>query len=626
MGTVYRETYTKPLPSAVEVFTRKGERFARWTDRAGRKRVARVFTATDGTDRVLVEAATYTARYRDGTGRVRKVATGCRDRDAALIVLAELERRAERVRCGSLSAAEDAALDHQATPLVEHVDAYLEHLSTKRGKGNRPTVARRHVDNVRRQLRRIVAECGFARLRDLNRDAVERWAATARGAGLSARTINAHLATITAFANWAVSAGRLLGNPLARLPKLDERADQRHPRRALTEDELRRLLIAARWRPLGEYGRATVRKAEATERHDPRSRATWNRAPLTLAELPAAVDRARARLRPDVVERLDQLGRERALIYKALVLTGLRRGEAASLTVGAVDLDGPVPCIRLRAADAKSGHAAEIPLRADLVADLRSWLSERLDAARAAARAKQLPLPARLPDDAPLFDVPPNLSSIFNRDLRAAGIPKRDDRGRVVDIHSLRHTFGTYLSKGGVAPRVAQAAMRHSTLELTMNTYTDPRLLDVAGALNALPALPLDDRPDAQQARATGTVGGQADGCGFPEPVLTEKNASRAGDRLYQKSSAEAGNRDVVATNCGTYAPRTLVPTLVPTSGKTCTPEAQTGTSGDDRLLGGTAGSVTTDTTCVNVTHRVKKPPIGLEPITCGLQNRCSAD
>ena len=31
------------------------------------------------------------------------------------------------------------------------------------------------------------------------------------------------------------------------------------------------------------------------------------------------------------------------------------------------------------------------------------------------------------------------------------------------------------------------AAMRHSRIELTMNYYTDPVLLDVAGAMNSLP-------------------------------------------------------------------------------------------------------------------------------------------
>ena len=40
-----------------------------------------------------------------------------------------------------------------------------------------------------------------------------------------------------------------------------------------------------------------------------------------------------ANLRPEVQERLDALGRERALMYKTLVLTGLRRNELANLTV-----------------------------------------------------------------------------------------------------------------------------------------------------------------------------------------------------------------------------------------------------------------------------------------------------
>src|SRR5262249_25263814 len=98
------------------------------------------------------------------------------------------------------------------------------------------------------------------------------------------------------------------------------------------------------------------------------------------------------------------------------------------------------------------------------------------------------------------------LCKILNRDLRLAGIPKRDDRGRTLDVHALRHTFGTLMSKGGIAPRTAQAAMRHSKLDLTMNVYTDPRLLDVRGALDALPALPLEGA-DREVARGMGTEG-----------------------------------------------------------------------------------------------------------------------
>ncbi|KPK50544.1 MAG: hypothetical protein AMK72_01985 [Planctomycetes bacterium SM23_25] len=76
---------------------------------------------------------------------------------------------------------------------------------------------------------------------------------------------------------------------------------------------------------------------------------------------------------------------------------------------------------------------------------------------------------------------------VFGADLQAAGIPKYDNRGRVVDIHALRHTFGTHLSAAGVHPRTAMAAMRHSRIELTMNLYTDPVLLDVAEAVEAMP-------------------------------------------------------------------------------------------------------------------------------------------
>lgn len=53
--------------------------------------------------------------------------------------------------------------------------------------------------------------------------------------------------------------------------------------------------------------------------------------------------------------------------------------------------------------------------------------------------------------------------------------------------------------------RTAQAAMRHSDPSLTANVYTDPRLLDVSGAVNSLPGLPLDDSASAERVKITGT-------------------------------------------------------------------------------------------------------------------------
>ena len=154
--------------------------------------------------------------------------------------------------------------------------------------------------------------------------------------------------------------------------------------------------------------------------------------------------------------------------------------------------------LTVRAIEAKAGESAEIPLRADLAENLRAWLDDRLRTVQSVAEACDEPVPDRLPMDARVFRVPAGLVRILDRDLAVAGIPKRDDRGRVMDVHAQRHTFGTHLSRAGVPARATQAAMRHSTLDLTMQLYTDPRLLDIAGAIDALPALPdqLAVRPD----------------------------------------------------------------------------------------------------------------------------------
>jgi len=235
-----------------------------------------------------------------------------------------------------------------------------------------------------------------------------------------------------------------------------------------------------------------------------------------------------------LIAKLERLGRERALVYKVLTLTGLRKSELASLTVGQAALDKPTPHLELLAKDEKAGRGARIPLRPDLAADLRVWLGERLQRVQLQARAEGNAIPVCLPATAPLLHLPGDAIRVFDRDLAAAAIPKTDDRGRTVDIHAMRHTFGTHLSKGGVTPRTAQAALRHSTLDLTMNVYTDPRLLDVAGALDALPFLPLDGERNTQRQRATGTCDDRP-----LAPLLAPMLAPDAGNRKDTQSAAD---------------------------------------------------------------------------------------
>jgi hypothetical protein len=48
------------------------------------------------------------------SGRLQEVNTGCRDRGAAQTMLSDLERRAELVRSGVMTASDESVADHQA--------------------------------------------------------------------------------------------------------------------------------------------------------------------------------------------------------------------------------------------------------------------------------------------------------------------------------------------------------------------------------------------------------------------------------------------------------------------------------------------------------------------------------
>jgi len=76
MASVFRKTTTRALPEGAEIFTRKGERFARWKDRKGKTKTAPLTVGKDGSDRIVTTASTFTAKYRDGGGIVRETATG----------------------------------------------------------------------------------------------------------------------------------------------------------------------------------------------------------------------------------------------------------------------------------------------------------------------------------------------------------------------------------------------------------------------------------------------------------------------------------------------------------------------------------------------------------------------
>jgi integrase len=170
------------------------------------------------------------------------------------------------------------------------------------------------------------------------------------------------------------------------------------------------------------------------------------------------------------------------------------------LTLADVCLDAVPPHIKLHARHDKARRGARQPLPDDLARAIREFLDVRLKEAQEDALQQGVPAPAVLDQTTPLISEPPVRT--FDRDLKAAGIAKKDDSGRSMDLHALRHTFGTLLARSGVAPRTAMDLMRHADIRLTTAIYQHLDLLDTAGAVNRLPTIDLAEKPNKTAARA----------------------------------------------------------------------------------------------------------------------------
>lgn len=172
----------------------------------------------------------------------------------------------------------------------------------------------------------------------------------------------------------------------------------------------------------------------------------------------------------DEFDRLRKVSSPRSLIYTIAVYAGLRRAEIAALQWGDVvtGLDGRV-ALKLRAGTTKNGKAALQPIP--------DWLAEELRQHRSEG--------AKLSEK--VFASLPRMPR-FYKDLEAAGIARVDERGHLLVFHSLRHTFATWLWETGANPRVIQELMRHGSLDLTANRYTDVMGLELRKASDDLPA------------------------------------------------------------------------------------------------------------------------------------------
>ena len=326
-------------------------------------------------------ARTYDARIRlDFEPRMTQVPLGCTNRQVADKKLAELVAEREREAAGLIV----PKIEREAAnkPLQLHLEDWIA--SKERVRDDQ------YLVGVRNRVVRLIADCGWKYAKDVKPEDYTRWVS---GSKLSPKTLNDFLVSIRTLLNWMTKQGRVGCNPLRSLELLPANEDKRRPRRALTDEELWRLVEASG---------------------------------------------------------------ERGLAYLVAVTTGLRLGEMREVEVRDIRLDDCPPKIVARAATTKNRKEAPLPLHRDVAVKLRAYMAGR-----------------EWEPDEKVFEPHLRLRGQFKSDLRAAGIAPKNEEGRVVDFHSLRHTLCTNLHLLNVPLRVIMLIMRHSDRRLSDQTYTD---------------------------------------------------------------------------------------------------------------------------------------------------------
>lgn len=73
--------------------------------------------------------------------------------------------------------------------------------------------------------------------------------------------------------------------------------------------------------------------------------------------------------------------------------------------------------------------------------------------------------------------------------MRRSGIPYRDELGRVVHVHALRHTFASRLARANVPVAVAARLTGHKTVAMLLQVYTHVAAEDAHEAIRRLPPI-----------------------------------------------------------------------------------------------------------------------------------------
>jgi integrase len=375
---------------------------------------------TSGAVKLSEESRHWYAYRRDGKRQIKvRLFT---DKAASLTELAKMNTALERGQAGMV----DPRKEHLVREAIEHLEEFLPVMRAN-GKSDKDK------DRKEAILRAFVKK--LKSLSELSPAAVDRYLAALSG---SSGNKKKHLSAISVWVTWLLKKDRIASNPLSRVD-VPTSGKKTKERRALAVPLIQKLLDATRQRPLVAF----------IKRYGPD-------------------------VRDAVRQKLVMCGRERALVYKTAVYTGLRLGEIAALRPCHLELDRkPFPRLEISGKMTKNNQQARLLLVPSFAVELSEWIKET----------------RKGPDDL-LFHVPKASVRIMQKDLQVAGIPYHTSQGDA-DFHSLRMTSNVMLGQAGIPARIRQLFMRHSDIRLTMATYDDEAFLSLEGAVRAMEGLGL---------------------------------------------------------------------------------------------------------------------------------------
>lgn len=378
-------------------------------------------------------------QYKDAHGRLKRVPLAV-DKQAAQAMLTQMVQRVEREKAGLI----DPTEDQRKRPLTDHLRDFQSYLLNK-------GLSENQVGQNLSKLRKLVAARKWRLIGDISSGGALEFLGQLRRDGRSAQTYNNYLTAIKQFTRWLVRDRRTLVDPLAHLSRINVRADRRHDRRGLSQEEFAWLVDAAR------HGRS--------------------------------------------VESIP--GPDRAMMYVLAAWTGFRKGEVGSLTLRSLRLDDDPPTATVAACYSKRRRDDTQVLHPEVVRQLKAWLATKR---RLAPDQPLFPVSGRVPGG-----IQRKTNKMIERDLMAArdkwleeaGTKEEHQRrlksdflcycnhdGLFADFHSLRHQFITGLARAGIRPKMAQTLARHSDIRLTLGVYTHVELDDQTAAIAALPGPP----------------------------------------------------------------------------------------------------------------------------------------